>query len=89
MEKIKILMVGNDQSVKGGITSVIQQLLAYDWNSIGVEMSFLPTYIEDSSIKKIIFFAHAYKNIKKAIRTDKPDVVHIHMPHVLIWIRLI
>lgn len=55
MEKIKILMVGNDQSVKGGITSVIQQLLAYDWNSIGVEMSFLPTYIEDSSIKKIIF----------------------------------
>lgn len=65
MEKIKILMVGNDQSVKGGITSVIQQLLAYDWNSIGVEMSFLPTYVEDSSIKKIIFFAHAYKNIKK------------------------
>lgn len=81
MEKIKILMVGNDQSVKGGITSVIQQLLAYDWNSIGVEMSFLPTYIEASSIKKIIFFAHAYKNIKKAIRTDKPDVVHIHMSY--------
>lgn len=81
MEKIKILMVGNDQSVKGGITSVIQQLLAYDWNSIGVEMSFLPTYIEASSIKKTIFFAHAYKNIKKAIRTDKPDVVHIHMSY--------
>ena len=56
MEKIKILMVGNDQSVKGGITSVIQQLLAYDWNSIGVEMSFLPTYIEDSSIKKSKYY---------------------------------
>lgn len=81
MEKIKILMVGNDQSVKGGITSVIQQLLAYDWNSMGVEMNFLPTYIEASSIKKITLFAQAYKNIKKTIRTDKTDVVHIHMSY--------
>ncbi|MFQ9449327.1 MAG: glycosyltransferase [Coprococcus sp.] len=32
-------------------------------------------------LRKLYFFAHAYKNIKKAIRTDKPDVVHIHMSY--------
>lgn len=38
MKKIKVLMIGNHQSVKGGITSVIQQLLSFDWDSVGVEM---------------------------------------------------
>ena len=81
MEKIKVLMIGNHQSVKGGITSVIQQLLSFDWDSAGVEMKFIPTYIEASGIKKIAYFIRAYMNIEKAMRTNKPDVVHIHMSY--------
>lgn len=81
MEKIKVLMIGNHQSVKGGITSVIQQLLAYDWESVGVEMNFLPTYIETSSIKKIAYYTRAYRNIKRTMRFNKPVVVHIHMSY--------
>lgn len=81
MGKIKVLMLGNHQSVKGGITSVIQQLLSYDWDSVGVEMSFIPTYIETSAIKKTLYFASAYKNIRKCLKSDKPDVVHIHMSY--------
>ena len=59
MKKIKVLMIGNHQSVKGGITSVIQQLLSFDWDSVGVEMKFIPTYIEASGIKKIAYFIRA------------------------------
>lgn len=81
MKKIKVLMVGNDPSVKGGITSVIQQLLEYDWNTVGVEMKFIPTYVDINAIKKITFFISAYEKIKKYIRKNKPDIVHIHMSY--------
>lgn len=81
MGKIKVLMLGNHQSVKGGITSVIQQLLSYDWDSAGVEMNFIPTYIEASVIKKALYYIDAYKNIKKIIKTNKPDIVYIHMSY--------
>ena len=81
MKKIKVLMIGNHQSVKGGITSVIQQLLSFDWDSVGVEMKFIPTYIEASGIKKIAYFIRAYMNIEKEMRTNKPDIVHIHMSY--------
>ena len=81
MKKIKVLMIGNHQSVKGGITSVIQQLLSFDWDSVGVEMKFIPTYIEASGIKKIAYFIRAYMNIEKEMRRNKPDIVHIHMSY--------
>lgn len=81
MGKIKVLMLGNHQSVKGGITSVIQQLLSYDWDSVGVEMNFIPTYIEASATKKALYYIDTYKNIRKFLRTNTPDVVHIHMSY--------
>ena len=34
-------------------------------NSVGVEMKFIPTYIEASGIKKIAYFIRAYMNIEK------------------------
>lgn len=81
MKKIKVLMVGNDSSVKGGITSVIQQLLEYDWNAVGIDMKFIPTYVEKNALKKIIFFIDAYDKIRKYISKNRPDVVHIHMSY--------
>ncbi|SCP96235.1 glycosyltransferase family 4 protein [Anaerobium acetethylicum] len=78
---VKVLMVGNDSSVKGGITSVITQMLSHDWVADGVEMKFIPTYIEANNFKKIIFFEKAYSKIKTEIKTNKPDVVHIHMSY--------
>lgn len=47
---MKVLMVGNHESVHGGITSVIQQLLSHDWEKDGVKMYFLPSY-RDLQIK--------------------------------------
>jgi hypothetical protein len=49
-------MVGNHPSVKGGITSVISQLLDHNWNKDGVDMKFISTYIEAGTIKKSLYF---------------------------------
>lgn len=78
---MKVLMVGNDHSVKGGITSVITQLLSHDWDQNDIQMDFIPTYVETGAVKKIVFFANAYLKIRKYIITDHPDVVHIHMSY--------
>ena len=78
---MKVLMLGNDPTVKGGITSVISQLLAHNWNADGIEMKFIPTYVETNSVKKIFFFAKALTRIEKEFRTNKPDVVHMHMSY--------
>lgn len=84
---MKVLMVGNDLSVKGGITSVISQLLDYDWNRDGIQMSFIPTYVEENSVKKILFFFASYHKIKKELKYTPPDIVHIHMSYKGSFIR--
>lgn len=78
---MKILMLGNDSSVRGGITSVISQLLAHDWSTENVEMKFIPTYVETNNVKKILFFMKALGKIKKEFKANKPDVVHMHMSY--------
>ncbi len=78
---MKVLMLGNDPSVKGGITSVISQLLAHDWSSEGIDMKFIPTYVETNNVRKILFFAKAFRRINKELKTNKPDVVHMHMSY--------
>lgn len=87
MEKIKILMIGNDPSVKGGITSVITQLLEHDWSEENIDMKFIPTYIDTNNIKKVFFYLIAYQRIKKELKKNRPDIVHIHMSYKGSFIR--
>lgn len=81
MKKTKVLMVGNHSSAKGGITSVISQLLQHGWDADGIEMTFIPTYIEANAGKKACYFAAAYLKILKRFLFDRPDVVHMHMSY--------
>lgn len=74
-------MIGNHESVHGGITSVIQQLLSYNWKKDGVEMYFLPSYRGGNAFDKVSYFLVSYIKIKKFIINEKPDVVHLHMSH--------
>lgn len=78
---MKVLMVGNHESVHGGITSVIQQLLSHDWEKDGVKMYFLPSYRGGNVIDKVSYFLGSFIKIKSFIINEKPDVVHIHMSH--------
>lgn len=78
-KKIKVLIVGSDSSVKGGITSVIDSFLKYDWN--GIEIELLPTYIEGSVVRRILFFLKSiFKYIDRLIKNDF-DISHIHMSY--------
>lgn len=81
MTKIKVLMVGNHPLVKGGITSVIGQLLSHDWDADGIDMTFVPTYIDKNAIVKAFYFVIAYLKILGIFWLNRPDVVHIHMSY--------
>lgn len=78
---IRVLMVGNHPDVKGGITSVISQLLNHDWDADGVAMRFVPTYKGGNALKKIVCFAVAYLKIVKELLFHRPDIVHMHMSY--------
>lgn len=81
VNRVKVLMVGNHPSVKGGITSVVSQLLAHDWSKDDIDMRYIPTYIETNFIFKITYFLIAYFKIRNYILKSHPDVVHIHMSY--------
>lgn len=74
----RVLMVGSDLSVKGGIVSVIKNYLSYDaWTD--TDISFVPTHIEGPSWKKAWFFLKALIKIRKLLNTRTYNIVHIHV----------
>ena len=84
---MKVLMIGNHESVHGGITSVIQQLLNFEWEKNGIEMNFIPSYKGGNFFQKLSYFAKAYSVIKKQFKKERPDLVHVHMSHTGSFIR--
>ena len=78
---IKVLMIGNHPSNKGGMTSVINQIKAYNWEKKGVDLSCVPTIIHGNPVKKICFFAVSYLKILFRFVTAKPDILHMHMSY--------
>lgn len=72
----RVLMVGSDLSVKGGIVSVLKNYLLWeDWGD--TDISFVPTHIEGSPLRKVTFFAQALWKIRRLL--PGVDVVHIHL----------
>ena len=79
MSKIKVLVIGSDSSVKGGITTVINQYL--NSNLTSVDFSLLPTYIEGKTFEKCLFYLNNIGKLVKKLMTDAIDIVHIHMSY--------
>lgn len=75
----KVLIIGSDLSVKGGITSVINSFLNYKWDEFEVEL--FPTYIEECSIKKVIFFIKSYLNYIFILLRNDFSIAHVHMSY--------
>ena len=78
---VKVLMVGNDSSVKGGITTVISQFREYNWKKEKINFKFIPTYIDKNNIFKIVFFAISIIRIFFYLMLSRPDIVHVHMSY--------
>lgn len=83
-DTMHVLTVGNDPSVKGGITTVISQILAHDWTRDGIRMSFVPTYVSGNPLRMITKYVQAVQQIRRLLKqvpSRRPDVVHIHMSY--------
>ena len=78
---LKVLMMGNRGDVKGGITSVIQQILKNDWRKEGIELRFIPTYTDRNPAAKAAVFAEACCRMTEMMRKDRPDLVYVHMSY--------
>lgn len=78
--KIRILMCGSDRKEKGGMNSVINQLMNHNWGN-DFQLSYLATHITGNSMKKIVFFANAYRKLEKCAKENTFDIIHIHMSY--------
>ena len=78
---VKVLMVGNSKDVKGGITSVINEMKKYDWDKNDIKFKFIPTFNAGNNISKILYFVIAYIKIFFNFVFNKPNILHIHMSH--------
>ena len=81
---LRVLTVGNDSSVKGGITTVISQIRAHDWQQNGIDMGFVPTYVSGNPLRMLMKYGKAAHQIQRVLRQapgQRPDVVHIHMSY--------
>lgn len=75
----KVLLIGSDLSVKGGITTVISSFLEHRFDNISI--LFLPTYVEGSINKRITFFINSMiKYVKKLIKNEF-NIAHVHMSY--------
>ena len=78
-EKKKVLIIGSDSTVKGGITSVIDSFLNNQWKDIEVQL--LPTYIEGNPMEKINFFIKSLCIYLKRLMKNDFDIAHVHMSY--------
>lgn len=78
--KIRVLMCSSARSEKGGMNSVIDQLMEHEWDN-RLEFSYLGTHITGTKYKKILYFLKAYSQLKKLIKKDRFDIIHIHMSY--------
>lgn len=78
---INVLMIGSSLEVKGGMSSVIRQLLEHEWSS-KINMNFVGTHTSGSFIKRILFFAKGYITILYYFVSGKKiDIIHMHMSY--------
>lgn len=72
-------MCGNHHSNKGGMTTVINQILEKDWEKEQIQMKFIPTYYRGGKVLTIAFFVLGYVRVFFALFVYKPNVFYTHM----------
>ena len=75
-DKIKVLMIGPARSVKGGMTTVVDNYYNYGLDRI-VDLKYIETCNDSNKISKFLKEKKGMMEFKKEI--DNFDIVHIHM----------
>lgn len=73
-------MCSSDRKEKGGMNSVIDQLMDHDWGD-DFRFSYLATHVTGNLVKKTLFFTNAYRKLGKFIKQDAFDIIYIHMSY--------
>lgn len=76
MERLKILMIGPDRSVHGGISGVVNNFYAAGLAE-RVSLVYIGTMADGSKIRKLFWAVRAY--VKFCIRLSHCDIVHVNM----------
>lgn len=79
-QPIRVLMCSSARTEKGGMNSVIDQLMDHDWGK-DIELSYLATHITGNPVKKILFFTKAFIKLKRLLKNNAFDLIHIHMSY--------
>lgn len=79
-QQIKVCMLGSAPAVRGGMSSVVGQILSHYWENI--RMQYISTHISGSAVKRILLFAQGYlRLLGKLLIPGSIDVVHMHMSY--------
>lgn len=76
MEKLKILMIGPDRSVHGGISGVVNNFYAAGLAE-KVDLTYVGTMVDGSKIRKLLQAIKAY--IRFCTKLSHSDIVHVNM----------
>lgn len=71
-------MVGSRTDVKGGMTTVVESFLQYNFGN-DINFKFIPTHIEGNSFKKSFFFSMSIIRLCYQLFFRDIDIVHMHM----------
>ncbi|MGG4036977.1 glycosyltransferase family 4 protein [Heyndrickxia ginsengihumi] len=75
----KILMVGSSTKVKGGMTTVVESFLNYDFKD-EFKIVYIPTHIENTNtFYKLLFFFISLLRIVYNLLFNRIRIVHMHM----------
>ena len=79
MKKKRILLVGSDlKAVRGGMVSMIQNLLQYEeWDEF--ELSYLVSHIEGNRVKKAACFFQGYLHLAALLICRQTDLLPLHV----------
>lgn len=77
-KSLKVLMVGSDINVKGGMTTVVQSFLQHPFPP-EIELIFIPTHSEKGNVFNMGFFAMNLTRILYHYLLKRPQIIHMHM----------
>lgn len=76
---MNVLMVGVDQSRKGGMWTVVENYLMDKDFCQQTNLMYIPTATFGSIPHRLLFSAKAFIRIYRQLRKQKTDIIHIHM----------
>ena len=76
---MNVLMVGVDESTKGGMWTVVQNYLNDARFCQNNHLVYVPVSIVGRPVQKLLFMGKGFRNIRQVFRTRKVDIVHVHM----------